>query len=190
MTHVVRVYDHIGGRVLPTIYKDKEFKTKDEAIAYRDSLIAKSDAEYFLERRVMIPKFRAFNKETQKMYGIDGFKSNVRKIYRCSLAYDEFRPGHMETFHFVEDNLDNYILMQSTGMFDKNGVEIWEGDIVLTTRLIDYTYKDFKGVVKMLEGCWLIDTGTDAVYLWSEIEENEVVGNIYQNSELLERLEG
>ncbi|HEO8091464.1 TPA: hypothetical protein VBN98_002117, partial [Streptococcus agalactiae] len=31
---------------------------------------------------------------------------------------------------------------------------------------------------------------TDAVYLWSEIEENEVIGNIYQNSELLERLEG
>ncbi|AMQ13730.1 hypothetical protein ACFKI6_00890 [Streptococcus agalactiae] len=48
MTHVVRVYEHIGGRVLPTVYKDKEFKTKDEAIVYRDSLIAKSDAEYFL----------------------------------------------------------------------------------------------------------------------------------------------
>ncbi|HEN7389465.1 TPA: hypothetical protein U7J97_001200 [Streptococcus agalactiae] len=30
MTHVVRVYEHIGGRVLPTVYKDKEFKTKDE----------------------------------------------------------------------------------------------------------------------------------------------------------------
>ncbi|HEO3484221.1 TPA: YopX family protein [Streptococcus agalactiae] len=134
----------------------------------------------------MIPKFRAFNKETQKMYSIDGFKSSERKIYRCSLADDEFRSGRLETFHFVEDNLDDYILMQSTGMFDKNGVEIWEGDIVLTTRLIDYTYKNFKGVVKMLEGCWLIDTGKDAVGLWTEVDENEVVGNIYQNSELLE----
>ncbi|MGV3285746.1 YopX family protein, partial [Streptococcus agalactiae] len=119
----------------------------------------------------MIPKFRAFNKETQKMYSIDGFKSSERKIYRCSLADDEFRSGRLETFHFVEDNLDDYILMQSTGMFDKNGVEIWEGDIVLTTRLIDYTYKNFKGVVKMLEGRWLIDTGKDAVGLWTEVDE-------------------
>ncbi|MCD0089006.1 hypothetical protein UJS69_01985 [Streptococcus agalactiae] len=41
MTHVVRVYEHIGGRVLPTVYKDKEFETKSEAITYRDSVIAK-----------------------------------------------------------------------------------------------------------------------------------------------------
>lgn len=33
----------------------------------------------------MIPNFRAFNKETQKLYSIDGFKSSERKIYRCSL---------------------------------------------------------------------------------------------------------
>ncbi|EPX40546.1 YopX family protein, partial [Streptococcus agalactiae] len=97
----------------------------------------------------MIPNFRAFNKETKKMYGVDGFELSVRKIYRCSLADDEFRCGRLETFHFVEDNFDDYILMQSTGMFDKNGVEIFDGDIVLTTRLIDYTYKNFKGVVKM-----------------------------------------
>ncbi|HGI2193870.1 TPA: YopX family protein [Streptococcus agalactiae] len=137
----------------------------------------------------MIPNFRAFNKETKKMYGVDGFELSVRKIYRCSLADNEFRCGRLETFHFVEDNFDDYILMQSTGMFDKNGVEIFDGDIVLTTRLIDYTYKNFKGVVKMLEGRWLIDTGKDAVGLWTEVDENEAIGNIYQNSELLESVE-
>ncbi|HGI3835778.1 TPA: YopX family protein [Streptococcus agalactiae] len=137
----------------------------------------------------MIPNFRAFNKETKKMYGVDGFELSVRKIYRCSLADDEFRCGRLETFHFVEDNFDDYILMQSTGMFDKNGVEIFDGDIVLTTRLIDYTYKNFKGVVKMLEGRWLIDTGKDSVGLWTEVDENEAIGNIYQNSELLESVE-
>ncbi|ASI65966.1 hypothetical protein K6V77_07990 [Streptococcus agalactiae] len=137
----------------------------------------------------MIPNFRAFNKETKKMYGVDGFELSVRKIYRCSLADDEFRCGRLETFHFVEDNFDDYILMQSTGMFDKNGVEIFDGDIVLTTRLIDYTYKNFKGVVKMLEGRWLIDTGKDAVGLWTEVDENEAIGNIYEYSELLESVE-
>ncbi|HGD0183461.1 TPA: YopX family protein, partial [Streptococcus agalactiae] len=28
-----------------------------------------------------------------------------------------------------------------------------------------------------------------AVYLWSEIEENEVIGNVYQNSDLIESVE-
>ncbi|HEP7688959.1 TPA: hypothetical protein VDI54_000647, partial [Streptococcus pyogenes] len=61
-----------------------------------------------------------FQQEFQN--NIDGFKSSERKIYRCSLADDEFRSGRLETFHFVEDNLDDYILRQSTGLFDKNGV--------------------------------------------------------------------
>ncbi|MFB0679978.1 hypothetical protein ACEV40_08350, partial [Streptococcus pyogenes] len=45
----------------------------------------------------MIPNFRGFNKKTKKMYSIDGFKSSERKIYRCSLADDEFRSGRLET---------------------------------------------------------------------------------------------
>lgn len=36
--------------------------------------------------RRMIPKFRAFNKKTKKMYSVDGFKASERKIYRCGLS--------------------------------------------------------------------------------------------------------
>lgn len=123
----------------------------------------------------MIPKFRAWSKKFERMYDV------------TIIDFENGDVGLKDEYGGVAiGDIKQLILMQSTGMFDKNGVEIFDGDIVLTTRLIDYTYKDFKGVVKMLEGCWLIDTGTDAVYLWSEIEENEVVGNIYQNSELLE----
>lgn len=138
----------------------------------------------------MIPKFRVFNKETKKMYGVDGFELSVRKIYRCSLAYDEFRPGHMETFHFVEDNLDNYILMQSTGLKDKNGQEIFEGDVV---RHIDFLLNnETVNKVYFKDGLFMYDVVVDE-YTYDvpigEIIENsivEVVGNIYQNSELLE----
>lgn len=146
----------------------------------------------------MIPNFRGFNKKTKKMYSVEGFKAIERKIYRCSLADDEFRQGHMETIHFVEDNLDDYILMQSTGLFDKNGKEIFENDIVLTTIFVGradengcfYEYeKEYKGVVRMLEGAWIIDTGKDVADLWTEVDENEVIGNIHQNSDLLESVE-
>ncbi|MDS9073732.1 YopX family protein, partial [Streptococcus pneumoniae] len=43
--------------------------------------------------------------------------------------------------------------------------------------------KDYVGVVKVLEGSWVIDTGSVAVCLWTEIEENEIIGNIYENKE-------
>lgn len=113
-----------------------------------------------------MPRYRAFNKKTKKMYSVEGFKLIERKIYRCSLAYDEFRSGRLETFHFVEDNLDDYILMQSTGLYDKNGEEFFDWDVVMTTRFagradVDggyYEYeKDYTGVVKMLKGTWSIE---------------------------------
>ncbi|HEO8355189.1 TPA: hypothetical protein VBX25_002060 [Streptococcus agalactiae] len=124
----------------------------------------------------MIPKFRAWDKHSQKM-----FTNSELVIWNGNVYANDSKK--LTCNNLKGWSIDDEYLMQSTGMFDKNGIEIWEGDIVLTTRLIDYTYKNFKGVVKMLEGRWLIDTGTDAVYLWSEIEENEVVGNVYQNSD-------
>lgn len=146
----------------------------------------------------MIPNFRAFNKETKKMYGVDGFELSVRKIYRCSLAYDEFRPGHMETFHFVEDNLDNYILMQSTGIKDKNGIEVFDGDIVKCCRLFNDSLSEYVGQVKFVDFGWnIVDKADthDPFYNYKdgcpdEIREIENIGNIHENPELLERLEG
>ena len=88
------------------------------------------------------------------------------------------------------------ILMQSTGLKDKNGKEIFEGDIVKTTRFFGradevggfYEYdKEIIGVVKQLEGAWVIDTGSEAVNLWTEIEENEVIGNVYEQPEYLKK---
>ncbi|HEP1537695.1 TPA: YopX family protein [Streptococcus pyogenes] len=131
----------------------------------------------------MIPKFRAFNQKTQKMYGVDGFKSSERKIYRCSLADDEFRSGRLETFHFVEDNLDDYILRQSTGLFDKNGVEIFEGDVV---EYDDGEYLFAGKVVKTVFGTYVksysffsFEDFSDENTMTADVE---IIGNIYEES--------
>ena len=132
----------------------------------------------------MIPKYRAWLKKEQKMDNYIDHISWIEEELYCI--------GDGITYMVSAEDL---VLMQSTGLVDKNGKEIFDGDIVRTTRFLGradeiggfYEYeKDYVGVVKVLEGSWVIDTGSVAVRLWSEIDESEVLGNIYENPELLE----
>ncbi|HGK1850629.1 TPA: YopX family protein [Streptococcus pneumoniae] len=118
---------------------------------------------------------------------------------------DEVMVGNGDIWIIDEDSVagewivnNDLNLMQSIGIRDITNQEIFEGDVVKTTRFVGradevggfYEYdKEFIGIVKQLEGSWVIDTGSDAVCLWTEIEENEIIGNIYENPELLEEKE-
>lgn len=131
----------------------------------------------------MTPKFRAWLKNDKEMIDVDEIHFDNGKL--------DFI-GDAITFMRTVDEIE---LMQSTGIRDMSNQEIFEGDVVKTTRFVGradevggfYEYdKEFIGIVKQLEGSWVIDTGSDAVCLWTEIEENEIIGNIYENPELLE----
>lgn len=80
---------------------------------------------------------------------------------------------------------DKIDLMQSTGLFDKNGKEIFEGDI-----LFGYAGEDFWEIVEfdIEEGKWIRrDIWYNSKLDLSENNEfMEIVGNIYENKELLE----
>jgi hypothetical protein len=121
----------------------------------------------------MKPKFRAWSK-TEKIM------SDVKKIDFCN--------GEVDARSFEETEIEEVVLMQSTDIKDKTGKEIFEFDVVTTTRFLGddgLNDKTYTGVVKRMEGAWVIDTGKEAMYLWSEIEETEVLGNMFENPNLV-----
>lgn len=127
----------------------------------------------------MIPKFRAWDKKLQTMLDVSliDFKKGV-------LVGEHWKFGETNFMSF-----DEIELMQSTGLFDKKGVEIFEGDVVRQVRTQPTKENEtITGVVTMLEGAWSIvnDNKQLASVLWSETAENEIIGNIYENPELLE----
>ena len=90
---------------------------------------------------------------------------------------------------------DKYVLMQSTGLKDKNDMEIFEGDIVSVSVRNGFDYLDNKVcVVKNSIGhsglvCTTVDEDLEYRIFNTELFEEytyEVIGNIYENSELLE----
>ncbi|ABN10791.1 YopX family protein [Streptococcus phage phi3396] len=123
----------------------------------------------------MIPKFRAYFEQYKRMiYSIGIVNQNM-------ILVDFHDTGDTESL-FITDRIH---VMQSTGLKDKNGVEVFDGDIMFYEQdCYQYTlvkYDKDKLAFVLYDGC-------ERLYheLW---ETGEVIGNIYENPELLERLE-
>ena len=127
----------------------------------------------------MIPRFRAWDKENKKMIDVDILNWNNGEV--------DFI-GDGITFILKANDI---VLMQSTGLTDKNGKEIFEGDIVKVT--------DGDERINFPDGGIGTICGLDEIFMWyidgqvhnglfdiSQEYYIEVIGNIYENPELLE----
>lgn len=131
----------------------------------------------------MRPKFRARHKTWEEM----GRISFIRYKESGEIAHLSFRRNiYNGNIYGGLVKLDEIELMQSTGLFDKNGKEVFVGDIIKCTRGCPhevYLEKEYGGsYIGGMPAIYL--KGLLSGYAWTEDEE--IIGNVYENPELLE----
>lgn len=129
----------------------------------------------------MIPRYRAWNKATKEMHEVDDIMS-------IDFGKSEICVKTLFFGKFSYYDLDDIVFMQSTGLTDKNGKEIFEGDILKVTdkhswlEVVSFSEKKAMFVSK--------EIGFPESPLWelfnTVLFEIEIIGNIYENPELAE----
>ena len=133
-------------------------------------------------------KFRAWNKINKTMNVVS------------SLEFVSHQDGRL---HFIDagwkSNPEDFDLMQYAGIEDKNGKEIYEGDVLEDDehnlyKVVFSVYHGFVGMHKYtVTSSWTLDKNGEEVYSTEEEPirlaelyfKTEVIGNIYENPELL-----
>ena len=124
----------------------------------------------------MIPKFRAWDKTHKKIGLIDADMQDG--LFQSVKIFDEDEDDWQES--------DRFVLMQSTGIKDKNGTEIFEGDALKNN---DYPNQTFICKHSRLQASFQAESlnGLLTLSLWKDEERDwQVLGNIYENPELAE----
>lgn len=132
----------------------------------------------------MIPRYRVWDKQTERMHIVSGIDFNDGLVSSVNIWHEGW-PWVLEP--------DEIALMQSTGLKDKNGVDIFDGDVVQAEQYLTTTIPvRINGIVKYSNKytMFYLDNGSERHDLYMQslggsIYNFEIIGNIYENPELL-----
>ena len=128
----------------------------------------------------MTVRFRVWIKTEKRMIETDDLLDidyENKEIVTQQVYFENGLPDDRDIYCYDFDEIE---LMQSTDMVDKNGKEIFEGDIVKCSGLL--------GTIESFKAMWICSFVKYNNYqkVGFFAQEIEVVGNIYENPELLE----
>lgn len=133
----------------------------------------------------MVPKFRAWDKEQLCWINIATLNFDGEFWYLAP-AMDDFNPVYYES-----ELGETWELMQSTGLKDNNGVEIFEGDVVQWGDTPDWEEKPIRVAVVKINPDIQFDSNV-GIFQYGQFAYQDterfltILGNIYENPELLE----
>lgn len=136
-------------------------------------------------------KFRAWNKKTKRFFKptYEAYKGN---LFDISIDMNGMVLERTIKFSCNTINHDNWILMQFTGLKDKNDVDIYEGDIVECTMGFKGGTLPHMGEIVYMEefGAFATENQAGKTLLQNHhLNSFTVIGNIHESPELLENLQ-
>ena len=132
----------------------------------------------------MIPKYRAWHKTWKEMGKVTCIYFDDKQSVISMFCEEEQASSALLD--------DEVVLMQSTGLKDKNGKEIFEGDIITNgIDIVDIKRHQTLGFYTIVDGRESFFGDSISIEGFEEdVEEftqiTEIIGNIYENPELLE----